>query len=203
MNEGLRALQDALRTPGLETAAWNGPPPSFHDAMRRWWAAYDRYLEHVSGSLDVTCSKGCSWCCGDNPRGVSGVELMGVLRVTDVSAQDAAQDFEKLHQKHGDAAWPVLKLKRRPCPFLKDGACSVYADRPMACRSFFSVTDPDACSPGSEQEPTNPKLEPPQVIKELLKAISRRLMLHQLPMDLRRGMAAIEDLSATRPGLRR
>ena len=107
MNEGLRALQDALRTPGLETAAWNGPPASFHDAMRRWWAAYDRYLAHVSGSLDVTCRKGCTWCCEDNPRGVSGVELMGVLRATDVSAREAAQHFEGLHQRHGDAAWTV------------------------------------------------------------------------------------------------
>ena len=203
MNEGLRALQDALRTPGLETAAWNGPPPSFHDAMRRWWEAYDRYLAHVSGSLDVSCRKGCTWCCEDNPRGVSGVELMGVLRATDVSAREAAQHFEGLHQQHGDASWTVLKRARRPCPFLKDGACSVYAVRPMPCRSFFSITAPEACSPDSEQEPTNPKLEPPQVIKELLKAISQRLMLHQLPMDLHRGMAAIEELAATRPGLRR
>ena len=37
---------------------------------------------------------------------------------------------------------------RRPCPLLDaDGACSIYALRPMSCRAYLSFSDPLLCDP--------------------------------------------------------
>ncbi|HPU00122.1 MAG TPA: YkgJ family cysteine cluster protein [Armatimonadota bacterium] len=33
-------------------------------------------------------------------------------------------------------------FNQRPCPFLQSGACSVYSDRPQACRDFPYLHDP-------------------------------------------------------------
>jgi Fe-S-cluster containining protein len=165
--------------------------------MSRWWTAYDRYLAIVSGALNVTCARGCAFCCMDNPRGISGVELLGVFEALAPqqrgTADGPAARFQSLVDEHGiEDAQARSKAQLTPCMYLVAGACSVYASRPMACRMFFSVTPPAACDPTSDAQPVNPKLEPPQVLKDLLKAISHRLQLHRLPKDLRRGMSGIE-----------
>lgn len=206
LNEGLRALQDALRTPGLETAIYSGLRPEFIDAMERWWAAYDRYTEHVSAALETTCKAGCHFCCNDNPTGISGVELLWVLRGLPERLQGeatpAAERFDALAEQWGDEkAQHLVKANLDICMYLEEGLCQVYASRPMACRMFFSITPPYRCDPAFPADATNPKLEPPQVLKELLKAISHRLGLHRLPPDLRRGMRAIE--AKPTPGLAR
>lgn len=33
-----------------------------------------------------------------------------------------------------------------PCPFLEDSMCSIYANRPIACREYLAVSDPVNCS---------------------------------------------------------
>ena len=207
LNEGLRALQDALRTPELETALEKGLPAGFVEAMERWWAAYDRYTSVVSEALEVTCTRGCHFCCLDNPTGVSGVELLWVLRSLpedlDGAAAEPAARFEGAIEQWGsvEQAQRLVKANLDPCMYLQDGQCRVYAGRPIACRMFFSITQPYRCDPAFPGEATNPKLEPPQVLKELLKAISHRLGLSGLPGDLRRGMAALEaDETLRRPG---
>ena len=38
-----------------------------------------------------------------------------------------------------------LKLDA-PCPFLEDGACSIYEHRPTPCRQYWVTTDPELCA---------------------------------------------------------
>jgi hypothetical protein len=33
-----------------------------------------------------------------------------------------------------------------PCPFLEDESCSIYADRPLACREYLVSSEPANCS---------------------------------------------------------
>lgn len=40
-----------------------------------------------------------------------------------------------------------------PCPFLDNGACSVYPVRPWGCVCFVSVTPPEWCRPDSPHQP--------------------------------------------------
>jgi Fe-S-cluster containining protein len=38
-----------------------------------------------------------------------------------------------------------------PCPFLEDGACSIYDERPITCREYLVTSPPEYCArPGSE-----------------------------------------------------
>lgn len=48
----------------------------------------------------------------------------------------------------GDHLATVEKNFKTPCPFLKKGRCSIYADRPIACRVHFNLAqDSYFCDP--------------------------------------------------------
>lgn len=97
----------------------------------------------------AACGKGCSSCCRMN------------VTITKAEA-------DRLGKAIGREPAPVHRSIRRlpehfagePCPFLdKNGACSVYVDRPLACRTHASYfEDASACHP----EVMN-RIEVPQV----------------------------------------
>lgn len=78
------------------------------------------------------CKKHCSQCCHISVA-ISGVEADIITQVTGIK-----------HQK-GPVRMPEEGMAdryfRQPCPFLKGNACSVYQDRPMACRLHFAISD--------------------------------------------------------------
>ena len=41
----------------------------------------------------------------------------------------------------------VYARQNNPCPFLVEGACSIYEVRPYICANYFSVSPPDWCQP--------------------------------------------------------
>lgn len=73
------------------------------------------------------CKKGCSGCCKMN------------VSITSVEAQRlAAAAGRRMTQVRYPIAHPEERFAGVPCPFLVDEACSVYEDRPFACRAHFS-----------------------------------------------------------------
>jgi Fe-S-cluster containining protein len=89
------------------------------------------------------CRRGCSFCCYGfvaatapeifflarhiNARGAD--EVAGIVaRLREATAALAGLDKAARHRR------------RRPCAFLVDGECSVYAARPLACRAFASLS---------------------------------------------------------------
>lgn len=85
----------------------------------------------------AACSKGCSACCH--------VSVM-------VSADEAAVIASEIGTKaakplryavHGDNARSTLRHYGEACPFLVQGACSIYESRPLSCRTLFNM-DRDA-----------------------------------------------------------
>lgn len=86
----------------------------------------------------VACGKGCSSCCHMN--------------VT-ITLEEAAQLSKAADRKMANLAATVdhdpAEFAGRACPFLdRKGLCSVYADRPLACRlhaSYFETSA--ACHP--------------------------------------------------------
>lgn len=83
---------------------------------------------------EAACHRGCSACCTIQVEmtgweaGLLAKELGLTLLVPD---------------KPHDAASKVSQLSGAACGFLKDGQCSIYAARPLACRLHHSL-GPDA-----------------------------------------------------------
>lgn len=94
----------------------------------------------------ITCQKGCSHCCKQlvmvtKPE----AERLLILAIEQGIALDQAQ--LKRQSLADDTGWLQLEIEDRQCPFLgPDNLCQVYDDRPLACRKYFVVSDPDLCN---------------------------------------------------------
>jgi hypothetical protein len=100
-----------------------------------------------AASRQPACQAGCHACCLQ-PIPVSSLEVQGLrwFALTHLSGRPArAVGAALLLPPAGPGAG---------CPFLVDGACSVYALRPMACREY--VVFGRACQPGERPDDTRP-----------------------------------------------
>lgn len=181
----LHALQGALRAPAADDTA-------LETGLEQGLAAYDRYLAHVLAAHPMACRVGCTACCHDNPRGVTGVEIERLVRAVDALPDGPAirARFATLAALRTDpAAW---RARHAPCPLLDaEGRCRAYALRPLACRAFVAATPAEWCAPThpSYPERVNPHLDPPRIILQILQALSARRGL-SVVTDLHTGMAA-------------
>jgi Fe-S-cluster containining protein len=82
-------------------------------------------------------------------------------------------------------------LRGVPCPFLgSDGACGVYAERPMSCRMFFSLSDPSFCKGRAVVDARNRNflIELPEDIEADLARAGAALAAYGLPEFLFEGL---------------
>jgi Fe-S-cluster containining protein len=116
----------------------------------------------------ISCKKGCSACCRQlapiaetEARHIRNiVEALPEPRRTVIRTRfaEASQRLEKtglLEQlRHADQLTEgdrrALGLKYFaqgiPCPFLEEGTCSIYADRPIACREYLVTSPAENCT---------------------------------------------------------
>ncbi len=188
LNEMLFAAQDALRLAlGRRPGLWDA---ALEAHLERAFAAYDRYRAIVEAAHPTSCRAGCTACCHDNPRGVTGVERRYLSALVD-GWEDAAAihaRFRTLAEQATDAeSW---RRKRIPCPLLQEGRCRAYDRRPIACRAFVALTPAEWCAPESENYAgrVNPHLDPPAVILQIFNALSQHVGLGG-PTDLHRGLS--------------
>ena len=94
-------------------------------------------------NIKVACFKGCQWCCHQAVF-ANSYELHFLSEKMKVffNSEKLVDIISKTEAKHKITSKlpedEILKYKA-PCPLLKDGACSVYAARPMACRIYLST----------------------------------------------------------------
>jgi maleate isomerase len=118
----------------------------------------------------VSCSKGCAACCRAQPVPVTPPEAYALLRLVenlpeprreDVRARFAdrarrlrevgladrflAIDVNATNEQLRDAALRYFRLGLA-CPFLEDGACSIYEDRPFVCREYLVTSPAERCN---------------------------------------------------------
>ncbi|HYE01572.1 MAG TPA: YkgJ family cysteine cluster protein [Alphaproteobacteria bacterium] len=121
----------ALAQSGFETAMRNNPRPE-----------------------RVACGKGCAHCC-DNFVAASAADVLLIARRLREAGRAPAV-LERLRaagERTRGADAEARYLLRVACPLLTaEGACSVYAVRPMACRGLASLAL-SACEAWAERQP--------------------------------------------------
>ncbi|MBB6255294.1 YkgJ family cysteine cluster protein [Nitrospirillum iridis] len=125
-----------------------------HRAMEEGMDRMPKNLALPDGTIaPVACRLGCHHCCTQQVSLTLG-------EIALVAGHLAAQDDETRRRLAAAirAALPRAagrtlsqrKLDRMPCPLLGgDGACGLYAARPLACRAYLSA-DLDACRADAE-----------------------------------------------------
>jgi Uncharacterised protein family (UPF0153). len=94
-------------------------------------------------SIDVACRKGCQWCC-HQPVFANSYEVHYLSE--QIKTHFSESEIAIISQNCETKNRAVLELKeeqvlnyKSPCPLLKEGACSIYFARPMACRIYLST----------------------------------------------------------------
>jgi Fe-S-cluster containining protein len=120
------------------------------EGLRRALAAWAIARDTLEGTMALqrvdegACHKGCAWCCNFHVtvRFADAAHLARRARAE--PALEARVRATAARVGHLD---PVSRLRAAiPCAFLDQatGACSVYQDRPLACRAYRS-RDADWC----------------------------------------------------------
>ncbi len=96
-------------------------------------------------SEKIRCSKGCSHCC-HGPVEIGPHEatlLVEVMRENGVTPDIARMERQG---RHSVETWREQTRADQACVFLgSDGACTVYASRPDACRKLLVMSNPAHC----------------------------------------------------------
>lgn len=122
--------------------SWNqskSASPDFTGRYRELLRVADAEIgEMTSRAGDIPCRAGCNYCCKDERIVLTEKEAVLVVRhvETQLDAQQKARVVESIL-----AAAPTSDQASMPCAFLVDERCAIYADRPLACRSYFSRSE--------------------------------------------------------------
>jgi hypothetical protein len=99
--------------------------------------------KHIA-SVPTACVQGCSHCCNIWVE-ASAPEVFFTVKQMDVSRRASAiKAVEAACRQTAGASFEARAAMLTPCPLLQDNACSVYADRPLVCRTAVSA-DAEIC----------------------------------------------------------
>jgi len=86
----------------------------------------------------VACGKGCSWCCTTFVS-TSIPEIFNLARAVRQSPSVHARSLTAAAKAKG-IPQKLRERQRIVCPVLENNACSLYASRPLICRSLLSTS---------------------------------------------------------------
>ncbi len=154
-----------------------GPVPSgwLDSVLGLSWRSFDLSVAaQAEGLPPVDCHRGCATCCSLRVT-ATGPEILMVarfIRAVDAALKARGIDLPRqIAQAHADTQGlsesDRVRL-RRPCPFIAQGVCVVYAVRPLACRGLASY-DRKACArAASGHAEAIPYAEPPMRVRSLV-----------------------------------
>lgn len=176
----------------MEVPTGEVPMGALLPALRTTADAFVAYGAEVSKAAGkaVSCAKGCGACCRQLvPLAPSEARRLADLveELREPRRSVVAGRFAEAYRRVEEAGLlPALDGRRKwqageatgvgmdyfhlgiPCPFLEDESCSIYTDRPIACREYLVTSDPAHCA-----EPTRGVLEPVPLPTRVWAAVAR------------------------------
>ena len=176
------------------------------------WSARRGNLQYLLSAPAPACKAGCGWCCHQQV-GVAVPEAVRVaVHLAGLAEDERAPLVAALREVAGQTRGMNTGERARsklPCPFLgADGACRIYAVRPLRCRGLHSIDaafcqacfdDPDAMKrklAAGELKPVY--LETPERIFDsalagVLKALGKAAPKTVVSLELAAAVAALLD----------
>lgn len=164
------ALPGGIVRVGMDVPTGEVPMRALLPALRTTADAFVDYAARMSEAAGkpVSCAKGCGACC----RQLVPLARSEALRISQLLEElpeprrsELKERFEAavrrveaegllpaLEGQAGLAAGNAVDLGLAyfrlgiPCPFLEDESCSIYADRPIACREYLVSSLPARCA---------------------------------------------------------
>ena len=99
---------------------------------------------HASGVEDrLACRQGCAWCCHGYVSATAPqiFAAAAAIRRNALTFDAACARIRATSARVRGLDWRARIALKAPCPLLVDGACSIYAERPLSCRGFASFSD--------------------------------------------------------------
>jgi Fe-S-cluster containining protein len=99
----------------------------------------------------IYCGRGCAGCCTLTVNATLAEAVVAAEALSDDQAVALRAHIPSLRAVAAAASGLKDYLRRQrqevgPCPFLApDGACGIYACRPLACRSLYATRPADYC----------------------------------------------------------
>lgn len=159
------------------------------ELRRRVDVHFDAAVTRSPGA--ITCREGCHACCRPG-LSVFGIEADRVAAALRRLAGDDPSLRARVRRQAADGA-------RDRCALLVEGRCSVYAERPLICRSHGLAVRPPADSgePRLDMCPLNYVGTPPPSASVLdLEALNRPLSVMARMWDGEGGRVTLADLAA-------
>jgi hypothetical protein len=103
---------------------------------------FERSVKSNAPDAPIECAKGCSYCCSYHLTATAPEIFLVAEFIRREQAESAAQTREKVRVRDRETRYmnpDARRNVRMPCVLLSaEGACSVYAVRPSACRGVVS-----------------------------------------------------------------
>ncbi|WP_321290326.1 YkgJ family cysteine cluster protein [uncultured Sunxiuqinia sp.] len=133
---------------GLQAAKNNYAEDDLFQAMAQMYQAIDQLIESLSAmaqkqGIAIHCRKGCDYCCRQAVFANSyELHYLDHFIKKNFSNDQKNQVREKAMAKNKQTS--ALEEKdmlnfKSPCALLKNGSCTAYEARPMACRIYLST----------------------------------------------------------------
>lgn len=121
--------------------------------QRDLYNRYDEWSEGARKQVAVSCFKGCDGCCYQAilttpPEALllaealiksnRAISFLPQLREEALLYEKTTPNMTKEERK----SWFDIK---HPCTFLNEHLCSIYPDRPQACRTYMVISAPELC----------------------------------------------------------
>lgn len=97
----------------------------------------------LKDKLNISCKRGCNFCCHINVT-ISPEEAKIIIAHCKKNNIPISQDYLNEQLKIPLDEYP-LSITHSACVFIKNGECSIYPVRPIACRKYFAFTPAERC----------------------------------------------------------
>ncbi len=102
----------------------------------------------VAGIPKLGCRSGCAHCCYQHVETTIPEAILAAAHIADTADPRYARILDTADALRG-LSESERRRTGRPCPFLVLESCSIYEDRPLACRAMLAV-DPEECRASNE-----------------------------------------------------